>query len=175
MGRVLKLVTLTLLLAASGGCVQDQSGEVAGAANADAFAGTWSLASWEARTPDGQVVLPFGDRPAGQIMYDGRGRMAVQLMRPDRPRFASDDPLSGAMAEIQAAFEGFLAYYGRYTVHATESTVTHHLEGSSFPNWIGTDQVRRFSFNSDTLVLNTPPVLAQGATAVHTLMWVRER
>ena len=175
MRLVLKPLTVLLLLGTLGSCQENRAGGAGQPSATDAFAGTWSLASWEARTPEGQILRPFGERPAGQIMYDGRGNMMVQLMRTDRPRFASDDPLAGTASEMQAAFQGFFAYYGGYTVQAADSTVTHLLVGSSFPNWIGTDQARRFSFNGDTLLLSTPLVLAQGATALHTLRWVRQR
>ena len=37
-------------------------------------------------------------------------------------------------------------------------TVTHSVLGSWHPNWVGTDQVRHLSFDSDKLVIETPPI-----------------
>ena len=36
--------------------------------------------------------------------------------------------------------EGSLAYFGTYSVNGTD--VNFHIEGSTFPNWTGTDQKR---------------------------------
>jgi hypothetical protein len=174
--RSLAVVGLAAVVSACRSPGSDGAGaERQGGSTTHRFVGSWSLESWEARTPFGEVTYPFGEDPAGRIMYDATGNMSVQLMRQDRPRFNSDDPFGGTVDEIQSAFEGFFAYYGRYSVQEGDSTVIHHLVGSSFPNWVGVDQVRHFAFSGDTLTLSTPPLLAEGATAVHTLVWIRER
>ncbi|GEM_PF-6774270 len=46
--------------------------------------------------------------------------MAVQIMRSDRPAFASGERLEGTQEEIKAAFEGYFAYYGTYEVNEAE-------------------------------------------------------
>ena len=47
----------------------------------------------------------------------------------------------GAPAEERAkAFSTYLAYAGRYAF--TGDKVIHHIEGATFQNWVGTDQVR---------------------------------
>ena len=66
--------------------------------------------------------------------------MAVQLMDPDRPGFASDDPLVTSEAEVRAAFGGYTAYYGTYSVNPDKQTIVHHIEAALLPNWAGTDQ-----------------------------------
>ena len=138
-----------------------------------AFAGSWSLVHWQAQAGNGEAYYPFGERPLGRIMYDGTGHMAVQLARPDRARFISEDFTEGTAEEIEAAFEGFFAYYGTYAVNEAAGTVTHRLTVALFPNWIGTEQVRNYTFVGDTLVLSTPPTVAQAVEAIHTLKWVR--
>ena len=95
-------------------------------------------------------------------MYDVKGNMSVLLMNPDRPKFASGDILKGTPDEIKAAFEGFDAYCGTYSIDKEKGTVTHHLLGSRFPNWIDTDQVRFFKISGDTLRISAPPILAGG-------------
>src|SRR6059058_5763545 len=136
-------------------------------AGASAIAGTWELLAFESRdSVGGDVAYPLGAHPQGILIYDGR-RMAVQLLDPDRPRFASGDRARGTDAEIRAAFVGSFAYYGRYTVDAPRSTITHHVDGASFPNWAGTDLVREFrlerdSAGRDRLTLSTPPTSVGG-------------
>jgi hypothetical protein len=86
-----------------------------------------------------------GQYDAGRITYDEHGNMAAQLMRSDRTRLSSP-PTDGERA---AAYSGFLGYYGRYVIDEAKGSVTHHVEGSSNPNWIKTAQVRYYSFSED--------------------------
>jgi hypothetical protein len=91
------------------------------------FVGTWKLVAIE-----GQLV-PKRDR-VGVLMYDTTGRMAVQIMPLDRPKFASGNRLQGSQEEIKAAFDGYFTYFVPYEVNEAEGVVIHHLEGSIFPN-----------------------------------------
>jgi len=107
------------------------------------------------------------------IMYDTNGHMSAQIMRPDRPAFASGDQLEGTPMEIKSAFEGFVAYYGVYEVNQEDGAVTHHVEGSLFPNWVGSAQRRFFEFSGNRLTLSTPPILAGGQQVTGVLTWER--
>jgi hypothetical protein len=104
-------------------------------------------------------------------MYDAQGHMSVQIMGCDRPLFASGDPWRGTPEEIKAAFEAFTAYFGNYEVNESEGTVTHHLKGSWFPNWVGLDQKRVFEFSGNRLTLSTPPTQVGGAALTGLLIW----
>ena len=108
------------------------------------FCGTWSLVSWKATPPDGKTIHPFGEDAQGRIMYDSKGYMAAHLMRRHRTSFASHNPLDSTVDECYAAYREYFSYYGSYTVQQSKGTVAHHVEGSSFPNWVGRDQVRSF-------------------------------
>jgi hypothetical protein len=93
-------------------------------------------------------------------MYDAKGNISALLMNPDHPLFVSGDMKKGTPEEIKAAYEGFDAYCGTYTIDMEKGTVTHHVFGSKFPNWVGTDQVRFFKISGDTLRITAPPILA---------------
>jgi hypothetical protein len=155
-----------------------QGQRVGADAGAPAIAGTWELLAFESRdSASGEVAYPLGAHPQGILIYDGR-RMAVQLLDPDRPRFASGDRARGTDAEIRAAFVGSFAYYGRYDVDAPRSTITHHVDAASFPNWAGTDLVREFRLDRDSagrdrLTLSTPPTSVGGRRLTTTLVWLR--
>jgi hypothetical protein len=137
------------------------------------FIGTWTLVSTEHRHSDGQLTYPLGREPVGIIMYDAKGYISVQLMHPDRPAFASGDMDNGTPTEIKSAFEGFVAYFGTYEVNEEKGTVTHHVEGSLFPNWVGSAQRRFFEFSGNRLTLSTPPILIGGEQITVTLVWER--
>ncbi len=135
------------------------------------FIGTWKLVSIEFRRSDGQLTYPMGRDAVGIIMYDANGHMSVNIMRPDRQAFATGDQLKGTPMEIKSAFEGFVAYYGVYEVNQENGTVTHHVEGSLFPNWVGSAQRRFFEFSGNRLTLSTAPILMGGQQVTGVLNW----
>jgi hypothetical protein len=139
----------------------------------DEFVGTWELVSAEARRSDGQITYPFGRDVVGTLSYDTNGNMSMQMMRSDRPAFAVGDFQKGAPEEIKAAFKGFLSYFGTYEINEQEGTVTHHVKGSSFPNWGGSDQTRVFEFSGNRLTLRTPPIQVGGIAVTSLLIWER--
>jgi hypothetical protein len=134
--------------------------------------GSWKLISFHSQDSNGQKAYPFGKDARGRLIYEPNGRMAVQLMNPDRARFASDDPLVTSEAEVRAAFGGYTAYYGTYSVNPDERTITHHIEAALLPNWVGTDQKRHFEFDGKYLTLKGPLRLG-GVQGIVNLVWER--
>jgi hypothetical protein len=144
------------------------------AAGAEQFQGAWRLKSAEYRTLQGAPVdSPWGGQPTGIIMYDNAGNMSAQLGRSERARFAGNDSLRGSPEEIKAAFESYVAYWGRYEVDASAGTVTHRVSQSLFPNWTGGQQVRYFKFEDGRLILSTPPFRRGGVEVKGVLVWER--
>jgi len=138
------------------------------------FIGTWKLVSAEAYRPNGEVIpYRYGAGSIGYIMYDATGHMAVQLMQPNRPHFASGDLDKGSPAEIKAAFDGYGAYFGTYEIHEAEGFVLHRVEGSLFPNNVGTEQKRFFEFSDDKLILKPPPRQVGGEQIAPRITWQR--
>jgi Lipocalin-like domain len=144
--------------------------------NADSLpnlVGTWRLVSCEARASSGEIRYPLGQNVVGQLFYDVHGNMSAHVMRVDRPTFASDDSGSGTDAEVRAAFEEHVSYFGTYTIDPSAHTVTHHVRGASYPNWMGHDQIRYYRIDGSHLVLSTPPILDRGESLEYTLAWER--
>jgi|WetSurMetagenome_2_1015567.scaffolds.fasta_scaffold530665_1 hypothetical protein len=178
------LVRLLMVLFISG-CVGIGHGP--GARNADAaeerihgmskevipkLVGTWKLISFHSKDSSGQTTYSFGKDAQGRLIYEANGRMAVQLMNPNRPRFRSDDPTVTSEAEVRAAFDGYTAYYGTYSVNPDERTIVLHIEAALLPNWVGTDQQRHFEFDGKYLTLQGPLLLG-GVQWVVSLVWER--
>ena len=133
--------------------------------------GTWKLQSIIARTPNKDTIYPWGENPFGRLMYDSIGNVSVFLMKTGRSKFASDDRMEGTAEEKLEAFEGSLAYCGTYEIDEDEGTITHHVEGASFPNWEETDQLRFFKLSGNQLTLTTPGILVRGQELVVSLIW----
>ena len=80
--------------------------------------------------------------------------MSAQLMRRDAPRFANEDWQDAGPAEMAEAWRGYFGYFGTYSIDTAAHAVIHHIEGSRFPNLVGTDQLRHYGFEDDKLVLD---------------------
>ncbi len=140
----------------------------------DSFLGTWRLRAAHAETTSGLAPSPLGEHVMGQIIYDGAGYMSAQLMAADRPHFSSKLPNATPAEEFKQAFLSFTSYYGTYQVDAAASTVTHTVIGASAPSWVGSEQLRYFTFNGATLTLRTPPIRGRdGEKLVQVLVWER--
>lgn len=135
--------------------------------------GMWQLADYKVTYLDGKTMHPYGPQAAGLLVYDPQGWMAVQIMRPGIARFEVDDRWMGTSEEVQAAFNGYQAYFGRYTIDNEAKIVTHHVAGSTFPNYIDKKQARHFEFQDDCLVLSTPPMAFGGKTGTGRMIWQR--
>lgn len=134
--------------------------------------GSWRLMSWENRSIDGQKIsYPLGRDAVGYIMYSQDGYMSVTIMRPNRAKFAAGDLLGGSIEEKAQAAETYVSYCGRYEFRG--DTVIHHVELSSFPNWVGVDQERLVKLNGNRLTLSTRPILLGGIEQTARLNWER--
>jgi hypothetical protein len=116
----------------------------------------------------------MGRDAAGVITYDEAGHMAAQIMQSDRPSFSSGDVDDATFEELSAALSGYTAYFGSYSVDEDAGVVTHHVTGSLFPNWIGTDQRREILLDGDQLTLSSQPILFKGRTRVFRATWKRQ-
>ena len=117
--------------------------------------GAWKLLSLEVSV-DGDVLHPYGEHPIGRLTYDEAGRMSAHVMKPGR-KSSIDDPDAIADAscdELRQIADGYLSYYGTFTLDEASRTVTHHVESCSLPAWIGTDQPRQYEFVGAHLALS---------------------
>ena len=99
--------------------------------------------------------------------------MSAQLMNAKRPKFAENDWLKGTPEEVKAAYEGIRCYFGTYEVDERKKIVTHHVQGHSFPNGMGTDNIRFYEFSGNSLILTTVPIKMDGKKVVGKLVWER--
>jgi len=129
----------------------------------DRLVGTWTYESVVVERTDGTRVAPFGSDPKGFITLSADGRYSLQLMRPDIPKIASKDRLSGTAEENRAVAQGVVSQFGTYSVNEAEGTLTLHVETSSFPNENGTDHERIItSISADKLQWTNPTPTTPG-------------
>lgn len=139
------------------------------------FHGIWHLLDVNFYNVNNEIVKLYGQAPRGMIMYDARGYMAVQIMQRDRPPLPKSRTAQNALDDYVKILRGYIAYFGTYDVDETARTVTHHLQGSLFPDWVGTDLLRHYEFLNDDrkLILTTAPSALRGETLRGELIWQR--
>jgi hypothetical protein len=142
---------------------------IAAAQTAKDLVGTWSLVS-ETYEQNGKTIQPYGIHPKGFEVFGSNGRFAVIIVNPDLPKFASNNRVAGTAEENKAVVQGSLAYFGTYTVDPAEKTWSVQIEGSTFPNWIGSSQKRSIAIAGDELTVTNPKASA-GLAA--TIVWKR--
>ncbi len=162
--QLFSILLLTANLVISGG-VQSKA--------TSSFVGTWRLVSIKARSEKGEISYPFSPKAIGQIMYTIDGRMSVFVIQPERPPFASGDMRAGTDSEVRAAAEGFLGYFGTYSVDTAKAIVTHHIQGAFLPNWEGRDQIRYYKMEGNRLTLSSPMLVFAGQRCELIVDWER--
>jgi lipocalin-like protein len=131
-----------------------------GAQSVKKLVGTWTLASADT----------FGPSPKGSLMFDGDGHFSAIFMRADLPRYASNSRLEGTQDEYKTTVNGAVAVFGTYALSGTDLNL--HIEGSTFPNWDGTDQTRRNVSISATELKYTQPTPSAGGPPL-VVIWRR--
>ncbi len=127
--------------------------------------GTWLLVSNERTEKDGSHVQGFGPNPKGILIFGRDGRMAVMIMRSDRPKYAANDRMMGTPEEYKATAQGAIAYFGTYSVNEADHSYTVHVESSAYPNWNGTDQRRIVDSVTANELKTTDPTPSTGSVS----------
>jgi hypothetical protein len=129
----------------------------------------------EGRRASGAVFHPWGTDVRGRLVYDRAGHVALQIAKGGRERFASDDLEAGTRTEVRRAWDGYHAWFGRFTVSVDERSIVHHIEASLFPNWSGLEQTRLVTLDDAGLVLRSMPLPYGGEPVEFLTRWVRSR
>jgi hypothetical protein len=128
------------------------------------FIGTWKLVDYSFLHEDGTVEKPWGDHVVGYLLYSAEGYMSGNLSPAGRRH-----NLETAHGQKRSRNRDYIAYAGPYTIDG--DTVTHHVEVSLFPNWLGTAQLRYHKREGNTLILRTPPIPSGDGVVAVQLRW----
>jgi hypothetical protein len=117
-------------------------------ASRDLF-GTWRLVTWVVEVLDTREQFrQFGDKPPGFIHFTPDGRVFAVLSASNRGPVLTE-------ADQIAAFGSVIAYTGRYRVEGNTLVTT--VDVSVDPAAVGTELVRFFNLEGDTLEIRTAP------------------
>jgi Lipocalin-like domain len=122
--------------------------------------GTWTLVSSDQVRADGSKLKQFGANPKGINVFDANGRFFLMVASADNSQIASNGRGKTNSDEDGLAVES-IAYYGTYAVDEEVNVISLHLDASTFPNQIGTDQKRTVtSLTADELKYSSPAAIS---------------
>jgi len=136
-------------------------------ADSSKLVGTWKLKRWVMQDDDTkeQKASPFGERPAGYVLFTSSDRLFVLITSEDRKAAEGADGQS-------AAFRTMYAYSGKYRLEDGRFITKVDIAGDQ--KWLGTEQQRSYRVNGDTLIIESPPSTQAGRTVRGILEWERE-
>ena len=114
--------------------------------------GTYNLISWENRHDSGAITYPLGPDAKGIISYSPDGFVFVHIMANKRKRHSDADLFGGSDLEIKESAATHISYCGTYEIIGNE--VIHCVSVSSFPNWVSSEQRRKWEFRDGRLLLS---------------------
>ncbi|MBR0957242.1 lipocalin-like domain-containing protein [Bradyrhizobium japonicum] len=104
--------------------------------------GAWSMVSAQI-DPEGKNLPAYGVRPSGLLTFTPDMHYIAVMTDSDIPRFASNVRGGGTDAENRAAMAGSIGFFGTHTVDENGEFSGNNVEGSTFPNWVGSVRTRK--------------------------------
>jgi hypothetical protein len=133
--------------------------------------GTWKLKSFVREIAGtGERYNQLNDAPSGFLGYSADGRMYAILVAGNRIKPNEEAPTDEERVKLH---KSMIAYAGTYTIERDK--VVHHVDISWNGARTGTDQVRFFKVEGDTLTIRTAPNKSpiDGREGVGVLVWER--
>jgi len=130
--------------------------------------GVWKLQTYDVEFQDtDEHKAPFGTRPNGIGIFMADGRTMAILTAEGRKSPQTD-------ADRVEAFRSMVAYSGTYRLEKDRWITTVDITWNE--SWMGTEQVRYYRIDGDTLTVMTPwrpSIIFDGRVARTTLTWVK--
>lgn len=103
--------------------------------------GTWRMIS-ATIDPGGKNSPAYGENPNGLLVFTPDMHFVEVLTDADIPRFSSNVRGEGTDDENRMAMANSIGFFGTYTVDEKGEFSGNHVEGATFPNWIGSVRTR---------------------------------
>jgi Lipocalin-like domain len=99
--------------------------------------GTWDLVTVKSIAADSSITYPYGEHPAGLLIFSAGGEYALQIYSHNRSKIASGNKSTATPEENGMMVKGSNAHFGKYKLDAASKTITYSVESAFFPNWEG--------------------------------------
>ena len=133
----------------------------------DQLMGTWTLVSNVEKYQDGKEKSTFGSHGKGLLILDRTGWFSFQLIGGERAKQTGrpDNPIGPA-----------ITYFGTYSVGEGDKSLVFKVQGSTNPNFEGTEQKATISIiNGDDMTYVRAPIPSPQGQFVPTLTWKRAK
>jgi len=133
--------------------------------------GTWKLKSYVRElAATGERYNERGEHPNGYLSYSADGRMYAIITWDNRAAPGDVVPTNEERIKL---FSTMISYAGTYTFDAEK--VVHHVDISWNQNWTGTDKVRFYKLDGNTLTITSAPArnFTDGREGRSILVWER--
>src|SRR5262249_16307958 len=114
--------------------------------------GTWKLKSFVRELATGERFNQMGEHPNGYLNYSPDGRMYAIITWDNRIKPGNVAPTDEERAKLHRTLT---EYAGTYTLEADK--VIHHVDISWNEAWTGTDQIRFYKLDGNTLNITSAP------------------
>ncbi|GBD50455.1 hypothetical protein METY_3668 [Methylopila sp. Yamaguchi] len=103
--------------------------------------GAWRMVS-ATIDPGGRNIPAYGEKPNGLLVFTADMHFIEVLTDGGAPRFASDTRGAGTDEENRRAMARSIGFFGTYTVDEEGAFSGNHVDGATFPNWVGSTRTR---------------------------------
>lgn len=139
----------------------------------DQMVGTWQTVSVIHEQKAGTKFDVLNRRMNGRSIYTADGRFFQMNTRTDTPKIASGNQQTATSEESQSIVRHTYAAFGDYTVNEADGSVSVKFLGSTLPNEVGKNIVRKVNVNGDAMTFLNPSTTSIGKTAINTFKRVR--
>jgi hypothetical protein len=111
----------------------------------DRLVGSWKLITFHYVAEDTNERGDVYESPCGVLTFTATGRMMTIITAGDR----------GPNADPRDLFCAMMAYSGQYRIQGDDTFIV-KVDAAWHPSWIGTEQVRFFKLEGETLSVTSP-------------------
>lgn len=112
--------------------------------------GVWTLVLVENINEAGSKTKPYGDHPVGNLIFTDTN-YAIQILKTNRPKIVANDKDKATPEEYKALVQGNNSHFGTYIIDQDKKKITFNIKHAFYPNWEGTQQIRSYLLDHDTL------------------------
>jgi hypothetical protein len=168
MKQLISLTAAALLL----GLLLPENRAFAQIANDQLEGSSWRLISGRIER-EGKKVHLTAPPLQGFLVFDSRNHFLIMITRSGPAKSSSNAGQAGNPGGNKAALQRSVACFGTYSINDADHTINVHIEGSTFPKWIGSDQKREFTLTGDKLTLTSSTL--SGGTGIAQIVLGRVR
>lgn len=119
--------------------------------------GTWIVERFVDQTEGGAARHLFGERPRGIFVFTPEGHFSFSIMHEAADKAgegAGDRAGEGSRGRGAGRTPGwYVSYFGTYRYDPAGPSWTARVTGGNIPDYIGTEQTRRFRIDGDRLTI----------------------